>query len=46
VAEKLAAMNTADYFAERAKNGNLQASLDLLNRQSGHSPQGGDKILG
>jgi hypothetical protein len=46
VAEKLAAMKTADYFAEWAKNGNLQALLDLLNRQSGHPPQVGDEILG
>lgn len=46
VAEKLAAMKTADYFAERAKNGNVQAALDLLNRQGGLPPQAGDEILG
>ncbi len=46
VAEKLAAMKTADYFAERAKNGNVQAALDLLNRQGGQPPQAGDEILG
>lgn len=45
VAEKLAAMKTADYFVERAKNGNVQAALDLLNRQGGLPPQAGDEIL-
>ncbi|WP_029147837.1 hypothetical protein [Methylophilus sp. 5] len=45
VAEKLAAMKTAEYFVERAKNGNVQAALDLLNRQGGLPPQAGDELL-
>lgn len=35
VAEKLAALKTADYFVERARRGDLQAALALLNREGG-----------
>ena len=35
IAEKLAAIKTADYFQERAKRGNLDAALALLNRKGG-----------
>ena len=45
IAEKLAAIKTADYFQERAKRGNLDAALALLNRTGGVSPQAGDEIL-
>jgi hypothetical protein len=31
IAEKLAALNTADYFQERAKRDNLEAALALMN---------------
>lgn len=44
VAEKLAAIKAADYFLERAKRGNLDAALALLNRTGGVSPQDGDEI--
>mgnify|MGYP001562830564 FL=1 len=45
IAEKLAAIKTADYFQERAKRGNLDAALALLNRTDGVLPQAGDEIL-
>ena len=45
IAEKLAAIKTADYFQERAKRGNLDAALALLNRTGGVPPQAGDEIL-
>ncbi|HQR60218.1 MAG TPA: YlcI/YnfO family protein [Methylophilaceae bacterium] len=45
IAEKLAAIKTADYFQERAKRGNLDAALALLNRTGGEPPQEGDEIL-
>lgn len=44
VAEKLAAMKTADYFAERARRGDLQAALDLLNRPGGQPPVDDDRL--
>lgn len=43
VAEKLSALKTADYFAERAKRGNLTAALTMLNRQGGQAPDAEDK---
>ncbi len=39
VAEQLAAMKTADYFAQRAQRGDTAAALALLNRQGGHPPE-------
>ncbi len=45
IAEKLAAIKTADYFKERAKRGNLDAALAVLNRTGGVEPQTGDEIL-
>ena len=45
IAEKLAAIKTADYFQERAKRGNLDATLALLSRKGGEPPQVGDEIL-
>jgi uncharacterized protein (DUF1778 family) len=45
IAEKLAAIKTADYFQERAKRGNLDAALAVLNRAGGVEPQTGDEIL-
>ena len=38
VAEKLSALKTADYFAERAKRGDLAAALAMLNRVGGQAP--------
>ena len=45
VAEKLAALKTADYFAERAKHGNLNAALAMLNRNGGQAPVVEDRLL-
>lgn len=44
IAEKLAAMKTADYFQERAERGDLKAALALLSRKGGKSPQAGDEV--
>ena len=38
VAEKLAALKTADYFAQRAAKGDLNAALAMLNRSDGQAP--------
>jgi len=45
IAEKLSAIKTADYFSERAKRGNLDAALAMLDRTGGEPPQAGDEIL-
>lgn len=45
IAEKLAAIKTAEYFLERAKHGDLDAALAMLNRKGGVRPQEGDEIL-
>lgn len=45
VAEKLSAIKTANYFTDRAKGGNLNAALAMLNRAGGEPPQAGDEIL-
>ncbi len=44
VAEKLAALKTASYFAERAARGNLDEALALLNRNGGQVPVAGDEM--
>ena len=44
VAEKLAAMKTADYFAERAKQGDVNAALKFLNRKGGIAPENDDVL--
>ena len=38
VAEKLAALKTADYFAQRAAKGDLNVALAMLNRSGGQVP--------
>lgn len=38
VAEKLAALKTANYFAQRAAQGDLAQALALLNRGGGQPP--------
>jgi hypothetical protein len=43
VAEKLAALKTLDYFAERAATGNVEQALALLSRNGGQAPQAGDE---
>jgi hypothetical protein len=44
VAEKLAALKTASYFAERAAKGDLDQALALLNRKGGQPPAEGDEF--
>lgn len=44
VAEKLAALKTADYFAERARRGDVQAALDFLGRPGGLPPEEDDRL--
>jgi hypothetical protein len=44
VAEKLAALRTADYFAERAARGDLDAALRFLSREGGAPPRPDDVI--
>ena len=43
VAEKLATLKTADYFAQRAAQGDLKAALAMLNRAGGQTPAAGDE---
>ncbi len=44
VAEKLSALKTADYFAERAARGDIDAALRLLSRPGGEPPRSGDEL--
>lgn len=44
VAEKLAAMNTASYFAERRERADFNAFRQLLTRDGGTPPRPGDEI--
>ena len=43
VAEKLAAMSTAAFFAERRERADFQAFRALLNRSGGEPPREGDE---
>ncbi|RMX15675.1 pilus assembly protein HicB [Vandammella animalimorsus] len=42
VAEKLAALKTADYFMQRAERGDMAAALATLGRAGGQQPEGED----
>jgi len=44
VAEKLSALNTARFFAERRERADLQAFRALLTRTGGAEPQPGDEL--
>lgn len=44
VAEKIAALETAEFFAERRKRADLKAFRKLLQRQGGEPPRPGDEI--
>ncbi len=44
VAEKLAALKTAEYFAERARRGDLQAALNFMHRPGGQLPVEDDRL--
>jgi hypothetical protein len=43
VAEKLAVMNTADFFAERKARADLAAFKRILKRKGGEPPRSGDE---
>ena len=46
VAEKIAALRTADYFRERARRANLSGALALLDRLGRDDPpQSGDELV-
>lgn len=42
---KRAAMKTADYFAERAKQGDVNAALKFLSRKGGIAPEDDDVFV-
>lgn len=44
VAEKLSALRTADFFAERAQRAKPDALDRILNRQAGEAPRAGDEL--
>lgn len=44
VAEKLAALKTADFFAERRGNANVEAARRLLRRTGGQAPAQDDVL--
>lgn len=43
-AEKIAAMQTEEFFAERKARADRDAFLRLLNREGGEPPQPGDEL--
>lgn len=45
VAEKLAALNTASYFAERRARADFGAFKKILKRKGGEPPREGDEIV-
>ena len=44
VAEKLSAMETMDFFEERAKRADLEAFDRFMNRSGGEPPRAGDEL--
>lgn len=46
VAEKLAAMKTADFFTQRAGQGDMVRAVAFMNRSTQGSPQAGDELSG
>lgn len=46
VAEKLASLETADYFEQRARRGDPAAALRFLARAGGRRPDSDDEITG
>jgi post-segregation antitoxin (ccd killing protein) len=44
VAEKLAAMSTAEFFAERRERADMKAFDRLMRRKGGEAPRSGDEI--
>ena len=44
VAEKISALETEEFFRERAKRANLKMFEDIHYRQGGESPREGDEV--
>jgi hypothetical protein len=44
VAEKMATLRTADFFAERAARGNVTAALEIMSRPGSEAPREDDRI--
>lgn len=44
VAEKLSAMRTADFFAERGAQADIEAARRILRRQGGQEPEEADRL--
>ena len=44
VAEKLSAMRTADFFAERSSQADIDAARRLLRRRGGQPPDSSDRL--
>lgn len=44
VAEKITAMRTAEFFAERAEEADIQAARQLLKRSGGEPPHPSDRL--
>lgn len=44
VAEKLSAMRTADFFAERGAQADIEAARRILQRQGGQEPEEEDRL--
>ena len=44
VAEKICAMKTAEFFAARATEADVQAALCILNRDGGKAPEPFDRL--
>ena len=44
VAEKISALETEEFFRERAKRANLKMFEDILYRRGGESPRKGDEV--
>jgi hypothetical protein len=45
VAEKISALETAQFFTERAKKADLEAFRKILRRSGGEEPQPGDELM-
>jgi hypothetical protein len=44
VAEKLSALRTADFFEERRQRADIDAALEVMNRERGGAPRAGDEM--
>ena len=44
VAEKHSAIETAEFFEERARRANIEAAIRVMNRAGGEPPRPGDEL--